>query len=97
MEKLGGIFTCEACKISLKPIDLILTEKLSQEFLELIAEEICVTFKIYGGDRDVCKGAIDLMANILLPAIADGVLSSNRVCDELLHLCSSPNIIELNA
>jgi len=37
------------------------------------------------------------MAVSLLPVIANGILSPNRVCDEFLHLCSSPHINELNA
>lgn len=65
--------------------------------LKEISLLVCEEFKIYGGVHSVCKGAIDMMATPLLPAVADGILSSFRVCDELLHLCPRPVIKELSA
>ena len=37
-----------------------------------------------------------MMAKSLLPAIAGGILSTQRVCDEYLHLCPKPDIKELD-
>jgi hypothetical protein len=37
------------------------------------------------------------MAGDLLPALAQGIFSPARVCDEYLGLCSSPVIKELSA
>lgn len=37
------------------------------------------------------------MAKSFLPALADGIISSQRICDETLHVCNSPKIKELNA
>lgn len=36
------------------------------------------------------------MANSLLPAIAQGIMSPQRICDEYLHLCANPHITEQN-
>jgi hypothetical protein len=33
----------------------------------------------------------------LAPSLTKGVLSPERVCNEVLHLCISPKIIELSA
>jgi len=52
---------------------------------------------IEGGKRSVCLGGVDAMAQFLLPALAEGIFSSSRVCDEYLHLCNSPKITELSA
>lgn len=65
--------------------------------LEEIAYEICMTAKIYGGISSVCRGAIEMMATPLLPAVADGVLSRLRICNEFFHLCSHPVVQELSA
>jgi hypothetical protein len=42
-------------------------------------------------------GAIDSMAEILLPSLAHGILSPQRICDETLGFCKSPKIQELSA
>lgn len=36
------------------------------------------------------------MAESVLPAVAEGILSPSRVCDEYLGFCSKPAIIELH-
>ena len=90
------MLTCDACKLGLAPLDAVLTHSVTQNVLEKIAFEVCKIFKIEGGVSSVCKGAIHEMAQFLLPSLANGVLSSNRVCDETLHLCSSPVIKELD-
>jgi hypothetical protein len=51
---------------------------------------------IEGGERSVCSGAVKMMADELLPAIAQGILSPQRICDEYLHLCPKPDIEELD-
>ena len=76
MGDMDSFLGCTACKAAMVPVDGILTNSVSQKLLKLVADEICMLFKIYGGDKDVCKGAIDTMAGELLPAVADGVLSS---------------------
>lgn len=45
----------------------------------------------------MCKGAIDTMANFLLPALAQGPLSPQTFCDEFMGVCKSPVIDELSA
>ena len=62
--------------------------------MEFVASELCITLGIEGGEPSVCRGTVSLMANQLLPAIAEGILSPDRVCDEYLHICNQPHIIE---
>lgn len=88
---------CGACGVVLEPIDYLLKNKFLTAVLEEIALGVCEIMKIEGGIHSVCKGAIDLMATPLLPAVADGLLSKFRVCDEYFHLCTQPIIKELNA
>ena len=65
--------------------------------LKYVAKEVCIRFKIEGGVKSVCDGMIDLMAGSLLPVVGNGLLSSDRICDELLQVCTTPNIKELSA
>ena len=88
---------CGLCSDSLAPIDFFLENKYIREALDWVALEVCEHYKIYGGVKSVCKGAIEIMAANLLPSIAEGILSPQRVCDEYLHLCKNPKIIELSA
>lgn len=81
---------CDMCTAAVFPINYLLQNRLVMGILEEISYEVCMHFKIYGGISSVCRGAIDLMAEPLLPAISEGVLSSFRICNELLHLCSKP-------
>jgi hypothetical protein len=85
------------CKAALEPVDFLLENATVRKGLDWIALQVCLKEKIEGGKKSVCEGAIDIMASNLLPAIAKGVLSPQRVCDEYLHLCSSPEITELSA
>jgi hypothetical protein len=69
---------------------------LTQDLLKVIVKKVCIDFKIAGGAKSVCDSMIDNMADILLPVIGNGLLSSDRICDETLHFCASPKIKEIN-
>ena len=88
---------CGMCSVAVKPIEGFFENKTIREGLDFIADLLCEHFKIYNGIPSVCKGAITIMAENLLPAIGEGVFSPQRICDEYLHLCSSPHIKELSA
>lgn len=88
---------CGACGTALAPIDYLLKNKFITGILEEVALGACEVMKIEGGIHSVCKGAIDMMATPLLPAVADGLLSKFRICDEYFHLCTKPAIKELSA
>jgi len=57
---------------------------------------VCEYEKIEGGKHSVCSGAVHMMADFLMPALADGVFSNQRVCNELMKVCKTPKIVELN-
>jgi hypothetical protein len=63
----------------------------------MVAYEVCMKEGIEGGKKEVCYGAIHDMTISLIPSLAAGVLSPQRVCDEVLHLCKSPEIKELSS
>ena len=88
---------CSACKVSLDPSTFLLTNPVAREVMEWLTKEVCIKFGIEGGDPSVCKGAIDTMANFLLPALAKGPLSPQTFCDEFMGVCKSPVIDELSA
>lgn len=52
--------------------------------------------KIEGVDNTVCADMVNLMGASALSALGDGVFSEQRVCDELLGVCKSPKIKELD-
>lgn len=97
MQGLNNIILCGMCEVPLKPIDFFLTDSTIRTGLDWIATQVCEKKKIEGGEPEVCKGAVDMMASRLLPAVADGILSSQRICDEYLGFCKTPKITELNA
>lgn len=88
---------CNACSAAVAPINKLLKSKALLALGEFVATGICEHYKMYGGIPSVCRGAIDLMAVDLLPAVADGIFSKQRVCDEVLHACPTPHITELSA
>jgi len=97
MSVLEGDLTCSACQAALAPIDAFCNNLTIRQVLEEVITEVCVAFKIEGGERAVCQGAIDTMANSVMPALAQGIFHPQRVCDEYLHLCPSPVVTELSA
>jgi len=97
MSIVANEWTCSACQSALAPIDAFCNSLAIRHVLEEIITEICVLFKISGGERAVCQGAIDIMANSLMPALAQGIFHPQRVCDEYLHLCKTPVIEEESA
>ena len=97
LEAFEGAASCGLCTAALEPIDFLLENSTVRKGLDWIALQVCLKEKIEGGKHSVCEGAIDIMAENVLPAIAKGVLSPQRVCDEYLHFCKSPEITELSA
>ena len=96
MEDYQSMLTCDFCQAALVTPDFILENKEIRKVMELVAIELCVSLDIEGGERSVCSGAVKMMAESLLPSIAEGILSPQRVCDELLHLCPKPDVKELD-
>jgi len=76
---------------------LLTNDFIRLDILEPLALLVCEGFKIEGGKKSVCMGAIDSMAQVLLPSLAHGIFSPLRVCDEILGFCKSPDIQELSA
>jgi hypothetical protein len=75
MEYYQSKLTCDLCQTALVAPDFLLTNKEIRKALDFIATEICVKMGIEGGERSVCSGAVKMMADELLPAIAYGILS----------------------
>ena len=88
---------CGLCEVGLKPLDWFLENTTIRTGLEKLALSYCISHKIEGGIPSVCKGAINTMAGDLLPALAEGIFSPSRVCDEYLGLCYKPIIKELSS
>ena len=57
------------CSVALKPLDWFLTDKHVKKGLEWISAEYCEKEKIYKGIPSVCKGAINMMAESVLPSV----------------------------
>ena len=49
--------------------DFILNNKVSRGMLETVIADICHYLGIEGGEKSVCTGAVDTMADYLLPAL----------------------------
>lgn len=97
MSILASEWTCSSCQATLAPVDAFCNNLTIRHVLEEVITEICVHFKIEGGERAVCKGAIGIMADSVMPALAQGIFHPQRICDEYLHLCQSPKIEEESA
>ena len=89
--------TCGMCSAALWPLDTFLTNKSIRKGLEWVSTEYCEKDHIYGGIHSVCQGAIDIMADSVMPSIEGGIFSPQRICDEHFGFCSSPHITELSA
>ena len=61
---------CGLCTAGLKPLDWFFESPTIRSGLERVALSVCINRKIYGGVPSVCKGAIDMMAVDVLPALA---------------------------
>jgi len=68
-EKVSGAATCELCKLSLLPLDSFLDNKTIIKLMEKVALEICIKLNIEGGQKSLCEGAIDEMAQSLIPSL----------------------------
>lgn len=88
---------CRTCKLAVAPAHFFFENKQVRKVLEAGAIKICEAFKIEGGEKSVCEGAVTMMADQLMPAVGDGLVSPNRICDEFLQICKAPHIKELSA
>mmetsp|Transcript_25051 Transcript_25051/g.38877 ORF Transcript_25051/g.38877 Transcript_25051/m.38877 type:complete len:106 (+) Transcript_25051:114-431(+) len=70
-----GKIACNLCSDALTPLDKLLENKFVTKVLDFISLMVCEHFGIEGGQKSVCKGAIDMMSVQLLPAVAEGILS----------------------
>ena len=73
--KFENSITCGMCSAALWPLDTFLTNQTIRKGLEWVSTEYCVKDKIYGGIPTVCSGAIDIMADSVMPSIEAGIFS----------------------
>jgi len=61
---------CDSCQAALAPLDAFCNNlKIRQVLVEIVAE-VCVIFKVEGGERAVCEGTVEAMADSVMPALA---------------------------
>jgi hypothetical protein len=54
---------CAVCALALVPAQFVFTNEESRKILESLSIDICETFKIEGGEKAVCNGAVTMMAD----------------------------------
>ena len=92
--KYKGV-ACSACKVAMQPAR-ILDNKAVTTGIEWLLKEICIELHIKDADSSVCQGVIDRMASFIIPALVQGPLSAQYMCDENLGLCDDPVIEEMD-
>ena len=69
------------------PVEIFMKSIEVRHAIEYIMKESCVILKIAGGEETVCNKMISTMGDYLMPALARGLFSKDRICNEFLHLC----------
>ena len=71
----SGSWTCAACQDAVKPVEAFVTNLTIRSIIEYIMTESCMLLNVVGGEEAVCKGVINNMGDILMPALARGIFS----------------------
>ena len=74
----------------MKTFDYFVPSKLVVKAIEAIADTVCSKF-VMKSNSTVCNGAVKEMTVVILPVLAESLLSAETVCTELLGLCSTPH------
>lgn len=69
-------------------MDDLLKSTKCLDYLEGLAIKICENGIVI--DNSVCPGAVKEMGDILVPALANSLLSAEYMCSEILGECTSP-------
>jgi hypothetical protein len=67
--------------------DYFFTKNGTVDLLERVAETICADYVV--SNSTVCHGAVKEMGDIILPVLAESLLSPDYFCSEFLGVCSN--------
>ena len=84
------------CTVALEPMDFILDSKPFLDLVDFVGAKYCEN-KLDLGTDSYCEGSVSYQASQFIPPFIKGVLSPQRICDEILHLCKHPEITQLPA
>lgn len=67
--------------------DAYFTKNSTIDMLEAVADTICGDYVVT--NDTVCHGAVKEMGDIILPVLAESILSPDYFCSEFLGVCSN--------
>lgn len=76
---------CATCKASLSALDASLTSDIVTKSLEEFGVMVCQ--QIETANNTVCPGAVKEMGDIIVPVLANFMLSPDYVCSRVLSYC----------
>ena len=90
-----SIWNCSTCTLTFAGIDKILKNDSFRVGIESLATKICLKFGLADTPQIVCPGIVNFFGDSLLDAASRYILTKDRMCNEILGLCSNPHIEEL--
>ena len=86
-DQVSVSMTCSTCKLGMKSLDTLLKSQSFINKLETFAIKICANDFVY--NDTVCPGGVKNMGDILVPVLADSLLSADYMCAYFLEICAT--------
>ena len=90
-----SLWNCSTCTLTFAGIDKILKNDSLRVGIESLATKVCLKFGLADTPQIVCPGIVNYFGDSLLDAASRYILTKDRMCNEILGLCSNPHIEEL--
>jgi hypothetical protein len=88
-EKLDNVESfaqCKLCRTAFSTIDDVVRKETVTNAILKVAELICN--QVESANNTVCPGAVTEMGDIMIPVLADFLLSPDYMCNRVLSYCN---------
>ena len=89
-------WNCTTCGITFSALDRVIRNEKVDSFIESTLSHVCSIGNIFSKDESICPDAIRQYGAKLFDSTAKYLLDKDRMCNEVMGLCKSPVIREID-
>lgn len=82
---IGGWIECQTCQLTVSGIDTSMKTQVVTKALEEFGMLVCN--QIETQNNTVCPGAVTEMGDIIVPVLANFLMSPDYICSRILNMC----------
>ena len=93
---MSGVFKCWGCSATMSLVQRLLENDWFHNSLLKIASDICDISGVVGHRFEICPQLVSQFGEPMFDVFEQYIFTKDRICVEMLGICKSPTITEID-